>query len=95
MANYKYCLLVWIFSNVVSQKTFENLQKRALGFLYKSYNTSYEDLLLKSVFLLMNIKYLRILCVVIFKILKSFNPGSMKKTLLESRQGFSKQDSRI
>ena len=34
-----------MFSNTVSLKKTENLQKQALRFLYKSYNTSCEDLL--------------------------------------------------
>ena len=50
MANFNYCPLVWMFSNAVSLKKIKNLQKRALRFLYKSYNTSCEDLLLKSGF---------------------------------------------
>ena len=61
MANFNYCPLVWMFSNAVSLKKIENLQKQALSFLYKSYNTSYEDLLLKSGFSSMNVKRLRTL----------------------------------
>ena len=34
MANFNYCPLVWMFSNAVSLKKIENLQKRALKFLY-------------------------------------------------------------
>ena len=61
MADFNYCPLVWMFSNAVSLKKIENLQKQALSFLYKSYNTSYEDLLLKSGFSSMNVKRLRTL----------------------------------
>ena len=42
MANFNYCPLVWMFSNAVSLKKIENLQKRALRILYKSYNKPYE-----------------------------------------------------
>ena len=56
-ANFNYCPLVWRFSNVVSLKKIENLQKRALKFLYKRYNT-YEDLLFKSGFSSMNVRTL-------------------------------------
>ena len=79
MANFNYCLLVWMFSNAVSLKKIENLQKRALKFLYKSYNTSYKDLLLKSGFSSMNVKRLRTLCVEIFKTLNNLNPSFMKE----------------
>ena len=73
-----YCPLVWVFSSAASLKKIENLQKRALRFLYKSYNTSYEDLLLKSGFSPMNVKRLRTLCIEIFKTLNNLNPSFMK-----------------
>ena len=79
MANFNYCLLVSMFSNTVSLKKMENLQKRALKFLYTSYNTSYEDLLLKSGFSSVNVKRLRTLSVEIFKSLNNFNPSFMKE----------------
>ena len=79
MANFNYCPLVWMFSNAVSLKKIKNLQKRALRFLYKSYNTSYEDLLSKSGFWSMNVKCLRTFCVEIFKTLNNLNPSSMKE----------------
>ena len=85
MANFNYCLLVWMFSNTVSLKKIENLQKRALKFLHKRYNTSYEDLLLKSRFSSMNVKRLRTLCVEIFKTLNNLNPSFMK-TIFSLRQ---------
>ena len=59
MANFNYCPLVWVFSNAISQKKIENLQKRSLRFLYKRHNILYEDLLLKSGFSSMNAKRLK------------------------------------
>ena len=85
MANFDSSPLVWMFSNAVSLKKIENLQKQALSFLYKSYNTSYEDLLLKSGFSSMNVKRLRTPCVEIFKIMKNLNP-SFKKQVFSLRQ---------
>ena len=79
MANFNYCPLVWVFSNTVSLKKIENLQKRVLRFLYKSYNTPYENLLLKFGFSPMNVKRLRTLCVEIFKTLNSLNTSFMKE----------------
>ena len=78
MANFNYCLRVWMFSNAACLKKIENLQKRALRFLYKSYNTSYEDLLLKFGFLSMKVKCLRTLCVEIFRTLNNLSPIFMK-----------------
>ena len=68
-----------MFSNAVSLKKIENLQKRALWFLYKSCNTSYEDLLLKSNFSSKDVKRLRTLSVEIFKTLNNLNPSFMNE----------------
>ena len=78
MANFNYFPLAWMFSNAVFLKKIENRQKRGLRFLYKSYNTSYEDLLLKSSFSSMNVNQVRTLCVEIFKTLNNLNPSFMK-----------------
>ena len=64
---------------VVSLKKIKNLQKLALRYLHKIYNTSYEDLLLKSNFSSVNVKRLSALCVEIFKTLNSLNPSFMKE----------------
>ena len=68
-----------MFSNAVSLKKIENLQKRALRFLHKSCNTSYEDLLLKSNFSSKDVKRLRTLSVEIFKTLNNLNPSFMNE----------------
>ena len=79
MANFNYSLLIWMFSSAVSLKKIENLQKRTLRSLYKTYNTSYEDILLRSGFSSMNVKRLRTLCIEIFKTLNNLNPSFMKE----------------
>ena len=81
MANFNYHPLVWMFSHAVSLKKIENLQKRALSFLCKCYNTSNEDLLLKSGFQsgYWNVKRLGTLCAEIFKTLNNLNPSFIKK----------------
>ena len=43
--NFNYCPLVWMFSSAESVSKIENLQKRALLFLYNCFEASYEDLL--------------------------------------------------
>ena len=59
MANFSYCPLVWMFSSVSSLKKIENLQKRALRFLYNDYEISYDELLLKLDRVTMNVNRLR------------------------------------
>ena len=63
MSNFNYCPLVWMFSNATSLKKIENLQKRALRFLYNNYQLTYEELLDKANSSTMNVKRLRFICV--------------------------------
>ena len=48
MSHSNYYLLIWMFSNATLLKKIENLQKRALKFLYNNYQLSYEELLDKT-----------------------------------------------
>ena len=77
MANFNYCLLVWIFSSASSLEKIEKLQKRALSFLYNDYEISYEELLLKPGRTTMNVNRLRILCIQIYKTINNLNPEFM------------------
>ena len=79
MSNFNYCPLVWMFSNATSLKKIENLQKRALKFLYNTYQLTYEELLDKANSSTMNVKRLRFLCVEIYKTINNLNPSFMKQ----------------
>ena len=81
MAIFNYCPLVWMFSSASSLKKIENLQKRALGFLYNNYEISYEELLLKSNRAAMNVNRLRILCTEIYKTINNLNPDFTRDLL--------------
>ena len=78
MTNFNYCLLVWMFSSASSLKKIENLQKRALRFLYNDYEILYEKLLLKSDRPIMNVNRLRKLCIEIYKTINNLNPEFMR-----------------
>ena len=43
-SNFNYCPLVWHFSSAKSAQKVEKIQERALRFLYKDNDSSYEDL---------------------------------------------------
>ena len=77
--NSNYCPLVWMFSNATSLKKIENLPKRALIFLYNSYQLTYEELLDKANSSTMNVKRLRFLCMEIYKTINNLNPSFMKQ----------------
>ena len=67
-----------MFSSASSLKKIENLQKRALRFLYNDYEISHEKLLLKSDRAIMNVNRLRILYTEIYKTINSLNPNFMR-----------------
>ena len=77
ISNFNYCPLVWMFSSTQSLNKIENLQKRALRFLYDDFEASYEDLLPKGGKSKMNVRRLRTLCVEIYKTLNDLNPSFM------------------
>ena len=56
----------------------ENLQKRALRFLYDDYESSYEELLSKSGRVTMETNRMRTLCIEVYKTLSDLNPEFMK-----------------
>ena len=74
MVNFNYCSLVWMFLSASLLKKIENLQKRALRFLYNNYEISYEELLLKSDRGTMNVNRLRLPCIEIYKTINNLNP---------------------
>ena len=66
-------------SNATSLKKTEDLQEKALRFLYNNCQLSYEELLDKANSSTMNVKRLRFLCVEIYKTINNLNPSFMKQ----------------
>ena len=77
ISNFNHYPLVWMFSSTQSLNKIENLQKRALRFLYDGFKASYEDLRLKGGKSKMNVRRLRTLYVEIYKALNDLNPSFM------------------
>ena len=67
MCNFKYCPLVWMFSNAASLKEIENLQNRACRVLHNNYELELEELLDKAGSSTMNVTRVCYLCVEIYK----------------------------
>ena len=78
ISNFNYCPLVWFIASANSVKKIENLQKRALRFLYNDYTSSYDELLKKSGKSTIKVKNIKNLCIEIFKTLNNLNPSFMK-----------------
>ena len=79
ISNFNYCPLVWMFSSTQSLDKIENLQKRALRFLYDDIEASYEHFLSKGGKSKMNVRRVRTLCVEIYKTLNDLNPSFMNE----------------
>ena len=69
--------MVWIFSKAQSVNEIENLQKRALRFLYDDFGATYEELLSKGGKSTMNVRRSRTFCVKIYKTLNDLNQSFM------------------
>ena len=69
---------MWYFSSAKLLQKIEQLQGRALRFLYNDHTSSYNDLLLKSDKCMMLVARQRILCIEIFKTVKQLNPPFMQ-----------------
>ena len=83
-ANFNYCPLVWHFCSKKSLNKIETIQKRALRFLHRDYESDYETLLKKSVKCTMEVRRLRNLALEIFKTLNGQNPSFMKNLFSKS-----------
>ena len=72
-ANFNYCPLVWHFSSKL-----ENIQKRASRFLLNDYSSDYETLLKKTKKCTMEVKWLKLLPLEIFKAFNKNGPTFIK-----------------
>ena len=78
LSKLNYCPLVWSISSAKSLNKVENLQKRALCFLYNDYSSSYEELLKKWGKGTVNVFNYHSLCIEIFKTLSDISPSFIK-----------------
>jgi hypothetical protein len=79
MSNFNYCPLVWMFCNANLKRKQENIQKRALRFLFDDYESTYKQLLEKANKPTIEIRKLRILTTDIFKTINNLNQPYMKE----------------
>ena len=79
LANFNYCPLVWLFCNKALKQKQENIQKRALRFLYEDYESDYDTLLQRANKPTIELRKLRFLAIEIFKTINDLNPQYMKE----------------
>ena len=75
MSNFNYCPLTWHFCGEVNAKKMENIQKRALRFIYNDYSSNYETLLKKSQLPTLRMRRLRTIAIETFKIINKQCPA--------------------
>ena len=76
-ANFNYCPIVWHFSSSKSLLKIENIQKRALRFIYDEKESDYNDLISRAGKTTMNVYRLRTLCTEIYKSINNLSPSYM------------------
>ena len=76
-ANFNYCQLTWHFSSSISISKVESIQKRALRFLYKDYESDYSELLARAGKTPINVYRLRTLCTEVYKSINHLSPSYM------------------
>ena len=74
MSNFNYCPLTWHFCGDKNTKKIEKIPERALRFIYRDYDSSYESLLLKSQLPSLKVRRLREIALEAFKILNNLSP---------------------
>ena len=77
-SSFSYCPLVWYFSSSKSSQKIEQIQERALRFIYNDHTSSYNDMLVKSDKCTMLVARQRILCIEIFKTVTQLSPPFMQ-----------------
>ena len=75
MSNFNFCPLTWHFCGETNTRKIENIQKRALRFIYDDYSSSYETLLLKSKLPTLKVRRLRSMALETFKIIHKQTPS--------------------
>ena len=74
MSNFNFCPLAWHYCGKKSTVKLENIQKRALRFIYNDYKSNYNTLLNKSKLPTLEIRRLRTIAIETFKIIKKKSP---------------------
>ena len=75
LSNFNHCLLAWHFCSESNSKKLENIQERALRFVYDDFKSTYKDLLDKANIPFLHIKRLRTMAVETFRILNDMSPS--------------------
>jgi hypothetical protein len=74
LSNFNYCPVIWHFCSEANTKKMENIQERALKFIYNENHFTYEELLVKSKLPSLKIRRIRTIAIETFKIINKETP---------------------
>ena len=74
MSNFSYCPLTWHFCGEKIQKKIEKIQEKALRFIYRDNDSSYESFLMKSQLPSLKVRRMWAIALEAFKILNNLSP---------------------
>ena len=75
LSNFNFCPLSWHFCSEANTNKIENIQERALRFIYNDYNSTYENLLIVSKLPTLKVRILRTMAIEVYKILHQESPS--------------------
>ena len=75
LSNFNFCPLSWHFYSEANTNKIENIQERALRFIYNDYNSTYENLLIVSKLPTLKVRRLRIMAIEVYNILHQESPS--------------------
>ena len=74
MSNFNYCPLACHFCGEVNAKKVEQIQERALSFIYEDYSARYDELLSKSKLPSLKVRRMRSLAIEVYKVINKECP---------------------
>ena len=89
LSNFTYCPLVWYFSTAKQLQMMEKNQEKVLRFLHSDFKSDYSMLLKISSSVTMKVKWMRYLCVEIYKTLNNLSPDSLKDIFQVQQSAYS------
>ena len=95
MSNFNYCPLIWMFTSKTSLSKLENIQKRALRFVFNDYQSGYTDLLHNAKVPGIKIMVLRYLAIEVFKCVKEISPAYLNAMFIRKECPYALRDNSI
>ena len=94
-SNFSYCPIAWIFCGKVNSVKLEKLQERALRFVFRDFESTYDELLTRANILPLSLFRLRFLAIEIYKCRTDNNPLYLNELFKPKSTTYNLRDSKI